>query len=177
MKYTVTLPYPVSANTYWRSFPHPATKRVVTTLSREAKAYKTEVAWRVKAAGIREPIAGRVAVHIQLYPQRPKDADKRAAKDPMNWDDDVRCLDLDNARKVLYDALKNIAFEDDARIFRDSAERMEPDGEGRVVVTIEPIVRVSPQGELLAACDRIEANFKGAVDAARRMGTLAEKPF
>ena len=56
--------------------------------------------------------------------------------------------DIDNARKVLYDALKGIAFEDDARIFRDSAERMEPDGEARVVVTVAPIVRVCPQAGL-----------------------------
>jgi len=143
--YRIVLPYPISSNAYWRSFPHPTTKRVITTVSREAKAYKEEVRWRLKAAGFHQPLLGRVAVHIDLYPQRPKDADKRAAKDPMNWDDDVRCIDLDNARKVLYDAMKGVAFEDDRMIFMDSATRREPDGEARVVVTIEPIVRVSPQ--------------------------------
>jgi len=143
---TVTLPYPISANRYWR--PVPIGKHITIVPTKEAKAYKREVAARLLLAGIRKPILGRVSVHVQLYPGRPQDWEKRARKDPMNWDETVRCLDLDNARKVLYDALKGLAFEDDARIFKDSAERMEPDGEARVVVTVAPIVRVCPQAGL-----------------------------
>lgn len=146
---TITLPYPISANRYWR--PVPIGKHITIVPTSEAKAYKRDVAKRAMVAGVRSPIAGRVSVHVQLYPARPQDWAKRAAKDPMGWDDTVRCLDLDNARKVLYDALKGIAFEDDDRIFRDSAERMEPDGEARVVVHIAPIVRQSPQPALFQA--------------------------
>jgi len=145
MKHVITLPYPISANRYWRQFYNPKTKHVMQGPSSDATKYKRDCAWLVKAAGIREPIIGRVSVHLQLYPALPKDAAKRIRADPMRWDETVLCIDLDNARKVVYDALKGLAFEDDAMIFRDSGERMEPDGEARVVVTIEPIVRQSPQ--------------------------------
>lgn len=156
----LTLPYPISANRYWRSFVPRGHQRAIVTLSDEAKSYKAEVAWTAKAAGIRTPLAGRVAVALQLYPKRPQDWAKRAARAPLNWDDDVQCIDLDNARKVLYDALKGIAFEDDRWIRRDSGERMEPDGEARVVVTITPLaLPASPQAELLPArqADLLEA--------------------
>lgn len=159
MKITLTLPYPVSNNRYKAPRivrPKGGASFVTWYLTQEAQAYKQEVAWRAKAAGLRTPMQGRVAVHIALYPARPQDADRRAAKDPMNWDDDVRSLDLDNARKVLLDALNGIAYVDDKWIWRDSGERMEPDGEARVVVTIERIVRESPQAALPLVLERRE---------------------
>ena len=147
---TLVLPWPVSANRYWRSFVPRGHQRAIVTLSDEAKAYKQEVGWLAKAAGVRKPIPGRVSVDVRLYPLRPADWAKRAAKDPAGWDDTVRCIDLDNARKVLYDALKGVAFEDDKWVRRDSAERMEPDGEARVVVTVRRIAPVVlPQASLL----------------------------
>ena len=71
----------------------------------------------------------------------------------MRWDNTVRCLDVDNARKVLYDAFKDVLYVDDKQIFRDAAERMEPDGrEACVVVTVTEYQReANPQlafGEL-----------------------------
>ena len=138
---TLVLPWPVSANRYWRSFVPRGHQRAIVTLSDEAKAYKQEVGWLAKAAGVRKPIPGRVSVDVRLYPLRPADWAKRAAKDPAGWDDTVRCIDLDNARKVLYDALKGVVFEDDKWVRQDSAARMEPDGDARVVVTVR---RISP---------------------------------
>jgi crossover junction endodeoxyribonuclease RusA len=135
---TVTLPYPISANRYWRSFP--LNGRTMTAPTSEAKAYKRDVAWLLKSAGIRKPIDGRVHVHIDLYPKRPLDWQARMRKFGAAWDDTVQCLDVDNARKVLYDSLKGIAIVDDKWIWSDSATRREPDGEARVVVTITPIV-------------------------------------
>jgi crossover junction endodeoxyribonuclease RusA len=88
-------------------------------------------------------------VDIQLYPKRPQDWAKRAAKAPSSWDDDVQCLDLDNVNKVLFDALKDIAIEDDKWVRRLTSERMEPDGEARVVVTIRPLQVETPQATLL----------------------------
>jgi len=65
------------------------------------------------------------------------------------WDDNVRSLDLDNALKVTIDALKGIAYVDDAQVWRLSAERMEPDGEARIEVSVRPIaVQQSPQTSL-----------------------------
>jgi crossover junction endodeoxyribonuclease RusA len=62
----------------------------------------------------------------------------------------VQCLDLDNANKVLLDALKDVAIEDDKWVRRIDSERMEPDGEARVVVTITAIAGAQPQADLLA---------------------------
>ena len=147
----LTLPYPISANRYWRTFMPKGFKAPVTTLSSEAKAYKEQVGWLVKAAGVRKPIIGRVAVSYVLYPHRPLDWQKRVAKDPLGWDDTVQCIDLDNAQKVLFDSLKGLAFEDDKWVRRIQAERAEPDGQARVVVTITPIMAESPQPALFDA--------------------------
>lgn len=134
----LVLPYPVSANVYWRTYQPRGYKRAVTVLSDEAKAYKRAVAKIALEAGIVSPITGRVAVSYVLYPAKPKDAAKRAKAGP-NWDDDVRCIDLDNANKVLFDSLKNVAFEDDKWVRRIYAERAQPDGEARIEVVIESI--------------------------------------
>ncbi|MFX7793104.1 RusA family crossover junction endodeoxyribonuclease, partial [Acinetobacter baumannii] len=65
------------------------------------------------------------------------------------WDDTVRCIDLDNAKKVLLDALKGVAIEDDQWVRRIVAERMEPDADGaRVVLTVTPLSVVQPQAGL-----------------------------
>ena len=139
---TLTLPYPISANRYWRSFVPRGKTRAIVVVSDEAKAYKQEVGWLARAAGLRSPFAGRVAVAVVLYPSRPQDWAKRAQRDPLTWDDSVQCLDLDNANKVLLDALKGLAFDDDKWVRRLASERMEPDEQGaRVVVTITKIER------------------------------------
>jgi crossover junction endodeoxyribonuclease RusA len=150
----VELPWPVSANRYWAS-------RVIksrqtgkwmsmTYVTKEAGAYKTQVGWLLKSAGVRAPFTGKVRVGIELYPHRPQDWAKRAQRDPETWDMTVQCIDLDNARKVLYDALKGIAFTDDNLVFEDWGRRMEPDGKARVVVTIEEIAIERAQQSLIA---------------------------
>jgi len=144
----LTLPYPLSANRYWRTYMPRGFSAPVTACSKEAKEYKAQVGWLARKAGVSKPIAGRVAVAYTLYPQRPQDWAKRAARDPMAWDDTVQCIDLDNAQKVLFDALKGVAFDDDKWVRRIEAERAEPDGEGRIVVRIWPLAADSPQREL-----------------------------
>jgi crossover junction endodeoxyribonuclease RusA len=143
---TVTLPWPVSANVYWRT-------RVVkgvamTYVSAEAKAFKQHVGWLLKAAGCVQPIEGRVAVALTLYPHRPQDWQKRQRKLGESWDDGVRSIDLDNAIKVTLDAMKGVAFVDDVWVRRITAERAEPDGEARLVVTISAIAMPQPQTAL-----------------------------
>ncbi|WP_434513795.1 RusA family crossover junction endodeoxyribonuclease [Dechloromonas sp. ARDL1] len=146
---TLTLPYPISANRYWRTYMPKGFKAPVTVPSAEAKAYKAQVCGLAKIAGVGKPIAGRVAVEIRLYPNRPQDWQKRVKRDPMAWDDTVQCLDLDNANKVLFDALKGVAIDDDKWVRRIVSERMEPDGEARVEITITPIEPEVRQGGLL----------------------------
>jgi crossover junction endodeoxyribonuclease RusA len=140
---TLTLPYPISANRYWKTFV--LGKRVMAAPSSEAKAYKKLVAALCQASGITAPITGRVQIDVKLYPARPQDWQKRMRADGAAWDDSVRCIDVDNANKVLLDSLKDVAIEDDKWVRRLSAERMEPDGEARVVVTITALATEQPQ--------------------------------
>lgn len=107
-----------------------------TYLSDDAKTYKSDVHFLAKKAGIRYPMVGRIELQVQLYPHRPIDWQKRARLDPLTWDDSVQCIDLGNCEKVLSDALNGIAWIDDKQHRRIVLERMEPDGDARVVVTI-----------------------------------------
>ena len=117
----LVLPYPVSANRYWRHIAHPSTKRPITLLSREAKAYRDECGWRAREAGVKNPLAGCVQLHIRLVPKNGV------------------CMDLDNALKVVIDALKGIVYCDDAQVYRIDAHRAEPDTRGaRLEVEIHP---------------------------------------
>lgn len=147
----LVLPYPVSANRYWRSFVPKGHRRAIVTLSDEAKAYKAEVRKWCLLAGMRQPLEQRVAVEYTLYPKRPQDWARRARKDPDGWADTVQSLDLDNCAKVLLDALKGLAFDDDRRVWEIHARRAEPDGEARVEVVITPLEAVKAQAELFAA--------------------------
>lgn len=150
MSITISLPYPLSANKYWR--PVSIGKHITIVPTKEAKEYKAHVGWLARAAGIRAPIEGRVEIRIKLYPSRPLDWQKRQRQHGAAWDDTVRCIDLDNANKVLLDALKGVAIVDDAWVRRIVAERMEPDGgDARVVVSIIAMATEQPQADLLGA--------------------------
>jgi crossover junction endodeoxyribonuclease RusA len=144
---TVTLPPPVSANVYWRT--RVVKNMAMTYVSAEAKAFKAKVAQLVHAAGLAEPIPGRVAVTLKMYPHRPLDWKTRQRKLGAAWDDGVRSIDLDNSIKVTLDAMKGVAFHDDVWVRQIAAERMEPDGEARVVVTITAMPAAQPQADLL----------------------------
>ena len=131
---TLSLPYPLSANRYWRTRVMRGPRPIAQTyVSAEAEAYKADVMAIALQAGAR-PIPGKVSLRMALYPHQPADWHKRTEEER----DRVRCIDLDNALKVTIDALKDIAFEDDAMVREIVAVRMEPDEEGaRVVVTVE----------------------------------------
>lgn len=170
---TITLPYPISANRYWRVFMPKGFKAPVTAISTEAKDYKAEVGWLCKAAGIRTPITGRVCIDVQLYPHRPQDWQTRMRKQGDAWSDSVQCIDLDNANKVLLDSLKGIAIDDDKWVRKIVSERMEPDAHGaRVVVTITPIATASPQPMLDLSLPDAAANMAAAVATNR-----VQEPF
>jgi crossover junction endodeoxyribonuclease RusA len=122
------LPYPVSANRYWRTVvaqrrDGPKKPRALTFVSDEAKSFKSECAWRAKAAGFRTPIVGTVELRVRLVPKNRV------------------CMDLDNALKVTIDALKGILFGDDSEVFKIVAERGDPDPAGaRLEVEVVPLV-------------------------------------
>jgi len=146
----LTLPYPPSANRYWRTAV--VCGRAQTYPSADAKAFKAEVLAIAHRAGLRKPLTGRIRLHLELYPHRPQDWAKRARLDPLTWDDDVRCIDLGNCEKVLSDALNGVAWVDDKKHRRIVLDRMEPDEHGaRLVVRIEQVLAANPQGDLLGA--------------------------
>lgn len=136
--YKLSLPLPPSSNNYWRTAVIKG--KPVVHVSTEAKEYKRSVGWLVCQAGIRTPIKGRVGIIVNMYPNQPKDWERRARRDPEGWADSVLSMDLDNCLKVTLDALKNLAFEDDAWIRKIEAKRMIPDRpEGRLEITIYAI--------------------------------------
>lgn len=153
----LTLPYPVSANVYWASRvvkPKGGHARAITYVTKEAEEYRKEVAKIALAAGLAKPMTCRVELSLRLYPARPQDWARRQRRDPATWDDDVRCIDLGNAEKVLSDALQGIVYDDDKRIWRQFKERMEPDAGGaRVVLAIRAMKprAVAQQGLQLEA--------------------------
>lgn len=153
---TLTLPYPVSANRYWqtRVIKPKGGKfyQAMTYVSTEAKEFKALVQKLALAAGVRSPIAGRVAIAYTLHPHCPQDAHRRMKRDPMGWEDTVQCMDLDNAQKVLLDSLKGVVIEDDKWVRKISAERGTPVEGGKLVVTISaiaPAIAAHEQGDLL----------------------------
>ena len=106
-----TLPYPPSANRYWRVWRGRAVK------SDEARAYQAAVTLMCKGGAAR-PLAGQVQVSVKVY--RPA---KRG--------------DLDNSLKVLLDALKGHAYLDDKQVKRIVAEQFDDAKQPRAEVTVE----------------------------------------
>lgn len=144
----LVLPYPISANRYWR--PVKLAKHITIVPTKEAKEYKAKVLAAVRAAGVLAPIPGRVQLDIRLYPHRPLDWQKRQRQLGAAWDDTVQCIDLGNAEKVLSDALNGCVIVDDKWFWRIVSERMEPDEHGaRVVVRVQAMPTVQPQMQLL----------------------------
>lgn len=145
----IVLPYPISANRYWRALTIKGHAMMVPT--KEAKAWKHDAGVRARICGLSQPMLGRVTLHVKLFPARPQDWAKRAQKDPDNWADSVRCLDLDNCQKVLIDALNGIAWLDDKQLHRITLERCDPDEHGdRVEILIERLVKPSIAPQLFA---------------------------
>lgn len=109
------LPYPPTANLYWRSF----RGRVVK--SSEARAYQKLAAMYALAEGMR-PTAAPVAVILEVYRPRKQG-------------------DLDNTLKVLLDALKGVAYVDDAQVVELHAFRHDDKADPRAMVSIDEVCR------------------------------------
>ena len=119
---TIKLPYPISANVYWRH--RVVGKLAMVYVSAEAKAFKQRVGWIAKAAGCK-PIVGPVSVKYVLHPKRNKDGSASKVR-----------LDLSNIDKVLEDALNGIAFGDDNQVEEIYKRIGDPVPDGGVTVTI-----------------------------------------
>ena len=108
-----TLPYPPSANRYWRSY----RGRVVK--SEEARAYQQEAGWIAKASGF-DCTKSDVAITVKVY--RPQ-----------------KSGDLDNFLKVTLDSLKGIIYDDDKQVKVIHAERYDDKKNPRVDLLIEVV--------------------------------------
>lgn len=145
---TLVLPYPISANRYWASRSYKVKGstqyRSMTYVTKEAEAYREQVHLIARVAGLGDPLEGRIELGYRLYPNRPQDWEKRQRKLGPDWDDDVMCLDLGNAEKVMADALQGVVYANDKQIRKIVAERMEPDEHGaRLVVYVRQIPKRS----------------------------------
>jgi crossover junction endodeoxyribonuclease RusA len=134
----LTLPYPISANRYWRTASRGA--RAITYVSAEAKVYREAVALIcAQTYGVMRPITGPLAMILRLYGPRPMDWQRRLKRDGERWWHDARCIDLGNAEKVLADALQGLVLEDDKQIVEIHMRRMPPDEKGaRVEIEVSP---------------------------------------
>jgi Holliday junction resolvase RusA-like endonuclease len=108
--FEVELPYPPSINHYWRRVgPR-------TLISREGRRFRQRVLAILAALGV-EPLLGRLAVQIEVFPP------------------DSRRRDIDNVQKALLDALQHGgAYHDDSQIVQLSIEKREPVEGGKTVV-------------------------------------------
>lgn len=112
----LTLPYPPSANRYWRNF----NGRMVT--SDEARAYKSEVMYTCLQQDI-EMLEGDISLTVKVY--RPR-----------------KSGDLDNRLKVSLDSLNGIAYRDDSQIVELHAYRYDDKTDPRVEIEIEQVYPV-----------------------------------
>lgn len=113
----IVLPVPPSANVYWRTYVlRGKVPRAVTVPSDEAKRYKATVA----SAGL------RVAF---------KKTDKPCVVS-VRWYRARKSGDLDNRLKVLIDALKGVAFDDDDQVVEIHAWRDDDKENPRVEVEV-----------------------------------------
>lgn len=170
----LVLPYPPSANRYWRTrvvAPKGRAPFVSTYVSDEAEHYKGDVARRVMLAGMAKT-TGPIDVAFMLFPHRPLDWAKRAQRDPNGWQYTVQCIDLDNATKVLIDALKGVLFDDDRWIQRFTGTRAIPDQHpARVVVAVRPWLPPPVQPGLDLMLPEL------STPPARRVDDYADLPF
>jgi crossover junction endodeoxyribonuclease RusA len=107
------LPYPPSANHYWRRV------GARTLISRGGRAFRQAVCSILAAASVR-PLDGALALEIDAYPP------------------DRRRRDLDNLQKALLDALAHGgAYYDDSQIARLTIERKHVMPAGKVRVRLK----------------------------------------
>lgn len=139
----LALPYPPSANRYWRPINLPNGRHIFAP-TKEAKAFKAATGWIAREAGIRTPIIGRIELAYALHPRLPLDWRTRARKDPDGWEDTVMCIDLDNAQKVLLDSLKGVVFEDDKWVRKITAQRGQPMAEACLQVWVATLKTAAP---------------------------------
>lgn len=143
----VVLPFPPSANAYWRTF----RGRVI--VSAAGRVYKEVVADLTRYL-LPRVLTGPIRIHVDVF--RPR-----------------RARDLDNNSKVLLDAVKGILFEDDSQVFKMTFEHWDHAADTpRVQLTVEEDLsdRTRPRFWNIDF-----ATFLAYADAEARIEAVAEK--
>ncbi len=112
----ITLPYPPSANRYWRNVNGRTLK------SAQAREYQESAGWIAKEQGL-QPLVGAVLVDVRVY--RP-----------------AQRGDLDNSLKVVLDALKGIGYMDDSQIVKIIAQRFDDKENPRIELSVKQFVEM-----------------------------------
>lgn len=112
---SVTLPYPPSANRYWRIF------RGRAVHSKAATDYRKAVADILS----KQPVNYQVSLSVILHPKQNQDGS-----------DCKVIIDLDNCLKVTLDALQGLAYHNDNQVRHITAEYGESIPSGGLTVTI-----------------------------------------
>ncbi|EAT1856555.1 RusA family crossover junction endodeoxyribonuclease [Salmonella enterica] len=116
----LTLPFPPSVNTYWRS-PNKGPLKGYHLVSARGRKYQSDACAAVieQLRRLPKPSTALAAVEIILYPP------------------DNRIRDLDNYNKALFDALTHAGvWEDDSQVKRMLVEWGAPVPKGKVEITI-----------------------------------------
>lgn len=117
----LTLPFPPTVNTYWRT-PNSGRLAGRTLLSSKARAFREEALLAVQRATRRERVCGRLQVTMVIHPP------------------DRRRRDLDNLTKGVLDALQHSGvIEDDGDIDDLRIIRSDVRAHGAVRVTIAEV--------------------------------------
>jgi crossover junction endodeoxyribonuclease RusA len=114
-KVLITLPWPPSVNDYWEGM---GRRRHV---GQRGKDYRYEVFWTIRQGRFNGHFQGdRVAVDIRAFPP-----------------EKVRRRDLDNLLKCVLDSLTHAGlWTDDSQVDDLRVVRGEPEGRGRLIVTV-----------------------------------------
>lgn len=117
----VVLPFPPSANAYWRTF------RGQVKQSAQGRLYKALVE-RLLRARVPSLMTGPLNITMDIF--RPAPTHANFAKS--------QARDLDNNNKVLLDALQGVLFENDSQVYRLETEHWDHEPENpRVQIIIE----------------------------------------
>lgn len=117
------LPYPPSANRYWRIFRNRA------VLSPDAKEFKANTAKISRAMGLESPTSDFLCyVEVLLHPRQTKRLEASRT-----------VLDLDNCLKVALDAMQGVVYANDKQIREIHARYGDPLPDGGLTVTVKRI--------------------------------------
>ena len=90
----------------------------------ETRAYEEQIAWAAKAAGAK-PVPNACRISVTLGMPLPKSWSIK--KKDLAWHAEGKCLclpDVDNALKIVMDALNGVAWKDDRQVFEATIHKV-----------------------------------------------------